>query len=186
MADYGILFLSKMFMYREGDDGYITPVRNAPGSLTFGIDQMKDYTTVTEYLELYDGLSEMEGTGYDTTLFMQAVLMMMCTVGRLIDGTAEDMLNMQCYDNFVADIYLTEPEGLYAMIDLFTWKGIGIAYLIMTVNSALATIGASMLSYSMIYLFYLINIKKLTYGTIELVIPIYDDFFADEAISFDL
>ena len=176
MADYGILFLSKMFMYRvDGDtEEYITPVRNAEGSITFGIDDISSFTTVTEYLDAYETLAELEGTGYDTALFLQTVLMMMCTMGRLIDGTATDILNMQCYDNFVADIYLTEPDGLYAMLDLFTWKGIGQAYLFMTINSALSTIGASMLSYSLIYLFFLVNINKLTYGDIELMVPIYD------------
>jgi hypothetical protein len=30
MADYGILFLSKLNMYRENDDGYIVPERHEP------------------------------------------------------------------------------------------------------------------------------------------------------------
>jgi hypothetical protein len=176
MADYGILFLSKLFMYRSDVDGaYIVPERHEPGSVTFGIDTYTEWTTVTEYLEAYESMKELKGTGYDTTLFLQFVLMGLCTATRLVDGTGvEDFLNMQCYDNFVADIYLTEAEGVYAMVDLFTWKGIGIAYLYMMLHGGLATIGETMVSYSLIYLFYLINIGSLTYGDVDLMTPVWD------------
>lgn len=177
MADYGILFLSKMFMERVNDDEeYITPVRHVEGSLTFGFNSIFDdsFTTVTEYLDAYDALSELKGTGYDTTLFLQTVLMMMCTADRLIAGTITNVWTMQCYDNFVADIYLTEQDGIYSMLDLFTWEGIAIAYAFMTVNSAVATISTSLVSYMTIYLFYLIKINTLSYGEVELMTPIYD------------
>ena len=49
MADYGILFLSKLFFYREDSDGnYITPVRHAENSVTFAHPD-----TVFGYLEEY-------------------------------------------------------------------------------------------------------------------------------------
>ena len=178
MADYGILFLSKLFMYRSDEDGnYIVPVRHVPGdgSVTFGIDAYTEWTTVTEYLDAFDAMGELEGTGYDTTLFLQFVLMGLCTFTRLFDEEGvDDFLNMQCYDNFVADIYLTEPEGVYAMVDLFTWKGIVIAYLYMMIHGGLATLLDTMVSYSFIYLFYLINIGSLTYGDVALMTPVWD------------
>ena len=178
MADYGILFLSKLFMYRSDEDGnYIVPVRHVPGdgSVTFGIDTYTEWTTVTEYLDAFDAMGELDGTGYDTTLFLQFVLMGLCTFTRLFDEEGvDDLLNMQCYDNFVADIYLTEPEGVYSMVDLFTWKGIGIAYLYMMINGGLATLVDTMVSYSFIYLFYLINIGSLTYGEVALMTPVWD------------
>jgi hypothetical protein len=143
--------------------------------VTFGIDTYTEWETVTEYLEAYDSMGELEGTGYDTTLFLQFVLMGLCSITRLIDGTVgDDIFTMQCYDNFVADIYLTEPEGVHAVVDLFTWKGIGIAYLYMMIHNGLATIGETIVSYSFIYLFYLINIGSLTYGDVDLMTPIWD------------
>ena len=165
-------------MYRSDIDGnYIVPVRHVPGdgSVTFGIDTYTEWTTVTEYLDAFDAMGELDGTGYDTTLFLQFVLMGLCTFTRLFDEEGvDDLLNMQCYDNFVADIYLTEPEGVYTMVDLFTWKGIGIAYLYMMINGGLATLLDTMVSYSFIYLFYLINIGSLTYGEVALMTPVWD------------
>lgn len=188
MADYGILFLSKLFMYRTNEDGeYIVPVRHEAGSITdFGIDTYSEWTTVTEWVEAYDAMAELEGTGYDTTLFLQFVLMGLCTATRLFDGGVEDFLNMQCYDNFVADIYLTEKEGVYSMVDLFTWKGIGIAYLYMMIHNGLATISETMITYSFIYLFYLINIGSLTYGTVDLMTPVWDWGWFGDSFSIDL
>lgn len=187
MADYGILFLSKLFMYRSNDDGYITPERHEPGTVTFGIDQTAEWTTVTEWVDAYDTMGELDGTGYDTTLFLQFVLMGLCTTTRLFSEEGiEDLLNMQCYDNFVADIYLTEQEGVYAMVDLFTWKGIGIAYLYMMLHGGLATIGETMASYSFIYLFYLINIGSLTYGDVDLMAPVWDWGWFGDSFSITL
>ena len=176
MADYGILFLSKLFMYRTNEnDEYIVPQRHEPGTVTFGIDTYSEWTTVTEWVDAYDAMAELEGTGYDTTIFLQTVLMGLCTFTRLIDGSiGDDFFNMQCYDNFVADIYLTEAEGVYSMVDLFTWKGIGIAYLYMMLHNGLATIGESLITYSFIYLFYLIKIGSLTYGDVTLMTPVWD------------
>ena len=60
------------------------------------------------------------------------------------------------------------------MVDLFTWKGIGIAYLYMMIHGGLATLLDTMVSYSFIYLFYLINIGSLTYGEVALMTPVWD------------
>lgn len=71
MADYGILFLSKLFFYREDSDGnYITPVRHAENSVTFAHPD-----TVFGYLEEYEELAgALDGTGYDTTLWYHFLL----------------------------------------------------------------------------------------------------------------
>ena len=184
MADYGILFLSRLFMYRTDDDGnYVVPERHEPGSVTFTMDELGELTTVSEYVEAYEYMAELEGTGYDTTLFQQFILMILCSSQRLIDGTLENLWTEQCYDNFVADIYLTDAGGPYAVVDLFTWRGIAIAYGYMMVHNGLASIGESFTTYAFIYLFYMINIGNLKFGEIELMTPFYDWFYAPFTIE---
>jgi len=147
------------------------------------MDKLDTLTTVSEFVEAYAYMAELEGTGYDTTLFQQAILMLLCSIQRLIDGSTVNLWTDQCYDNFVADIYLTEPEGPYAVVDLFTWRGVVIAYVYMMLHNGLASIGESIITYSFIYLFYMINIGNLKFGEIELMTPFYDWFAAPITIE---
>lgn len=185
MADYGVLFLGLVFMNRkDGDGNYLTPVRHAVDSVSFGTE----LTTITAYMDKYSNLSSDTslGTGYDTMLWWHFVLMGMCTVNRLggiFDGTY-DLFTMQCYDNFVADIYLEQQEGMYAELDVFTWKGMAIAYAFMTINNGLDTIASSLMSYFIIYFFYLIKIGSLKYGDFQLMLPVYDyGWFGDSIVA---
>jgi len=187
MADYGVLFLGLAFMNRKDDDGnYITPVRHAVDSVSFGTE----LTTITAYITKYSNLKSdtEDGTGYDTMLWWHFVLMSMCTVNRLggiFDGTY-DFFTMQCYDNFVADIYLEQQEGLYAELDVFTWKGIAIAYAFMTINNGLKKFALSLMNYFVIYCLYLINIGSLKYGYAKVMLPVYDFGWFGDSIKVSL
>ena len=134
MADTAVQFLSYAFFYREDENGnYITPVRHAEGSVSFG----SAHDTILDYEHMYHvWFNAFSGTGYDTMLWGHTVLMTLCTLSRLIDGTFTDFASMQCYDNFVADIYLEQPEGIYAEVDLFTWPGVMKGHLFLILNSA--------------------------------------------------
>lgn len=118
IMDYGMIWIQYFWYYNKD----IVPTRHAPGSLTFGSDP----ETVAEWVEKYDTWAgAVDGEGFDTPLFGHWFILFSCTIGRILDGTMDygGAFTMQCYDNIIADIYLTDAEGLYAELDMFTWKG---------------------------------------------------------------
>ena len=182
MADYGIQFLSKFFFYREDSTGaYITPARHVENSLNFGTTP----STVSEAIDKYNTFyGALEMTGIDTMLFWHFALQVMCTlsrIGGIFDGTY-DLWTMQCYDNFVADIYLEQPEGLYTELDVFTWKGIATGYTFMIANNAsYAVLSMAALNF-VTYVYYLSG--SMAYGDFYLNIPGYDLFMDQMVLTF--
>ena len=95
-------------------------------------------------------------------------------MNRLFEGSITNIWTMQCYDNFVADIYLEEQEGVYAILDLFTWEGIVLGYVFMMINKAAITVLEVMAVHMVTYLFYLIKIGNMKWGEYYVMVPIYD------------
>lgn len=90
---------------------------------------------------------------------------------------------MQCYDNFVADIYLEEQEGVYAEIDLFTWNGIATAYGFMAAQTAFYY-AAGMMAFSFVTnVYYASKMGSVQYGDYMLAAPVYDWFYDATTIT---
>jgi len=175
-ADFGAILLGYLIK-REG----VTPVRHAEGSVTFPMTA----STISDYVALVQTLrEEVEETGIYGYIFWQFALMVICTMGRIdkiVDGTY-DIMTMQCYDNPFADVLLEEPEGMFAIVDLFTWPGVIKAYAFMVINSAYETITSSFTFNSIVYFFYLLKMDTIEYGEFELTYPIYEFFNKDTTV----
>ena len=167
MADLGLKYIAAQKMYREdGDGNYITPVRHAENSLTFGTEP-KD---ITGWIEKYGAYADTFSTdldGYEQPLWFHTILMSICTFFRLFEGRF-DMFTYQCYDNIFADNLLTQPEGIYAELDLFSWKGIAIGYAFFFIHSGLETLVETMVMNAFWYMFYLVMSGSYNYGSFTL------------------
>jgi hypothetical protein len=187
-ADYGILTLSYLFFQRTDSNGnYITPVRHAEGSVSFGTNP----TTITDYLTIYSNVIGYTDyiTGYVMPMWYNFLLLFFCSVSRLIDGTTTfgNLWTMQCYDNFIADIYLEQPEGIYAELDMFTWRGFAIAYGAMTVNAAISSIVGTTFNNFVTYIIYLAKMGTMPYGAYTFMMPVYDyGWFGGSGLSLTL
>ena len=185
-ADYGPLFLQYAMIGRTTEEGgFVQGVRHAPGSVTFerppGVGFAQDDDTVADFMAMWKILSsEMFDTNQEGILFKMFALQLGCTLSRLIDGTIdmENIMTMQCYDNFFADVYLENPEGLFTIYDLFTWYGLIRAYMFMSVNNAL--IGAAKYTYMMILLWGVWTIGGVSeWGYFKIPVPFLE--FIDES-----
>ena len=160
-------------------------MRHAEGSVSFSMTA----TTISEYIDLYSTLvANLEETGIFGYIFWQFALMLVCTMGRIsgiMDGTY-DIFTMQCYDNPFADTLLEDQEGMFAIVDLFTWKGLAQAYAFMTINTVYETITSSLTFNSIVYIFYLFKLDTIKYGDFTLSYPIYDLFYPDAATVLNL
>ena len=123
---WAITFYTK-YIEKLGSSTF-TSTRVASGGLT-----MNDPTSLMDkYLE-YEAIYKYTMDPIFTSAFVwQPYYLMMCTIYDWAqNGFTFDVMTNTCYSSIWADITLNggnKPSGIYGYLDIYTWKGWGIAY----------------------------------------------------------
>uniref|UniRef100_A0A7S3CPQ5 Uncharacterized protein n=1 Tax=Strombidium rassoulzadegani TaxID=1082188 RepID=A0A7S3CPQ5_9SPIT len=124
-------FSAFLIWVAEKQFGVTNHDRVAPGALNMAPAP----TTVVQYINRYQTINEYVGGAINNPMYLHFFLLVVCSIA--------DPSKEYCYDNVIADLTLNSgnPEGIFAILDLFTWSGWIEAYAFLVIRQiALAVI----------------------------------------------